>query len=89
MMMNWLMLSLTLCLVASLGLLAYLIRQMNEQTRAWMRLFSDKLGTNPAIMDARPLLPPEGPEPRQPDKRHRISVPIPGAAMFRANGGTK
>jgi len=87
--MTWLMLSLTLCLVASLALLAYLVRQMNEQTRAWMRLFSDKLGTNPAIMEAKQLLPPEAPEVRQPDKRHRISVPIPGASLFRPNGGTK
>ena len=88
MMMIWLMLSLVLCLAAVLGLLALVLQQTMRMQERWMRLFSDRLGTNPAIMESKSLLPTE-PEPKQPDKRHRISVPIPGAALFRSNGGLK
>lgn len=75
--MNWLMVLLTLALtaVAVLSLVFY-----HQNQTKWMRIFSEKQGVPINIMDGKP-------EPKMelavPDKRRKISIPIPGAQFFR------
>lgn len=82
--MTWLMLSLALCLAGTLALCALLARQMQTMNDRWMRMFCEKQGMSPAIMAA-DMREPE-PEVKQPDKRRRISVPLPGATLWRKGG---
>lgn len=85
----WIALPLLLTVVFLCGALAWLMWLMTRQNEKWMRLFCDKLGTNPSIMEAKSLLPADEKAPLKPDTRRRISVPLPGAGLFRSNGGIK
>lgn len=86
--MTWLTLSLTLCLVGALALCALLARQMQVMNERWMRMFCEKQGMSPAIM-ASDIATEPAPELKQPDVRRRVSVPLPGATLWRKSGAMK
>lgn len=77
------MLLLALLLVLPFAsLCALLIWQMCRMQTRWMRLFSESsLKTNPAIMEDKAALEEVLPLPLAP--RKRISVPLPGASLFK------
>ena len=55
----------------------------HRQTKMWMRLFSERyLQTNPIIMEDKAALDEMLPKPPEPPRK-RISVPIPGASLFK------
>lgn len=60
---------------------------MAEKDKRWMRLFSASQGILPESMEAKPLA--EEHPVIKAATRKRISIPIPGASMFRPNGGGK
>ena len=82
----WTLLSVVLLLV---GIIVYQQWMMAEQNKRWMRIFCESyLQTTPNIMEQPKPLAEKSPEIRA-AVRKRISVPIPGAGLFRPNGGTK
>jgi hypothetical protein len=85
-MSSWMLLSVVLLLV---GIIVYQQWMMAEQTKRWMRIFCEgSLQINPNTMEEIKPLAEKSPEIRA-AVRKRISVPIPGAGLFRPNGGTK
>ena len=86
-MSSWMPLLVALPLVGVIAYQQWLMVQMNKR---WMRIFCDSsLKINPVIMEDEPKpLAEEHPVIKQ-IVRKRISVPIPGAGLFRPNGGTK
>jgi hypothetical protein len=85
-MSSWMLLSVIALLV---GIIVYQQWMMAEQNKRWMRIFCEScLQTPPNTMDEPKPLAEKSPEIRA-AVRKRISVPIPGAGLFRPNGGTK
>lgn len=76
--MNWLLVLMALCLSAA-AILAMVLNHLT-QTR-WMKIFCEMRGIPSDIMDTNPA-PKEEAKPKI-DKRQRMSIPIPGADMFR------
>lgn len=78
--MNWLLPLVVLPLVGGIVLQAWL---QHQTTTRWMRLFSERLGVPPLIMEGEPHRSEPEETKRTPDMRKRISIPIPGASAFR------
>lgn len=57
----------------------YLLMKTNEK---WTRAFSAHVGLPPLIMESKPVLD-EKVEMKKADTRRRITVPIPGASLWR------
>jgi len=74
-------------LLPCVGLMSWMILLMSKEREKWMRLFSASQGILPESMEARPLA--EEHPVIKAAVRKRISIPIPGASMFRPNGGGK
>lgn len=75
--MSWLTVLLAVSLSA-VAILALVLDHMRQ--KRWMRIFSEKQGIPAHIMES--SKPPE-PTLVVPKKKHRISVPVPGAQLFR------
>jgi hypothetical protein len=72
---------LTLLLGASLAAVAIaLVLEMSRLQRSWMKILCEKQGLPATIMEKIEMKPPPAPKK---DERVRISVPIPGAQLFR------